>query len=172
MFRSTASSNSSSLRAVSTEFQATTRAAGRNATLVHAAGELDGAAAPLLEHTLRNALGRGRTVVLDLRGLVRADTAGVRVIVEATANARRTGARLILVRGLSQVDRLLALTGSSGKVEMVDLAPEEPALQALLNIARTDRARARAQRRPVRLATLTGPHELARTNQVTRSDTH
>ena len=83
---------------------------------------MDAPAAPLLEHALRHALKRGRTVVLDLRGLTRVDVFGVGVIVDASVAARHAGARLVLVRGLSQVDRLLALTGGSGDVEVVDRA--------------------------------------------------
>jgi anti-anti-sigma factor len=156
------------LHAVPTVFHATTREAGRKTACVYALGNLDGAAAPPLERALRQALRRGRTVVLDLRGLTRADTAGVRVIVEASAAGRRAGARLILVRGLSQVDRLLALTGTSGEVEMVDLALGEPALQALLHIARIDRARVRAQGRRAGLVQFACNRQVTHTNQITR----
>lgn len=118
---------------------------GRKVSVVHSAGALDLTAAPLLEHTLRQAMKRARLVVLDLRKLTRVDSSGIDAIVKASVNARQSGRRLVLVRGLSQVDRLLALTGASGAVEMVDLTAGEPALQALAQIARKDHERARAQ---------------------------
>ncbi|MGD0197070.1 MAG: STAS domain-containing protein [Solirubrobacteraceae bacterium] len=158
----TAFSSSQSLRAVSTAFHATTRDSGRKVAVVHAAGELDAPAAPLLEHALRHALKRGRTVVLDLRGLTRVDVFGVGVIVDASVAARHAGARLVLVRGLSQVDRLLALTGGSGDVEVVDLGAGEPALQALLSIARVDRSLERDRRRRARgVVTFVAPSQIA-----------
>jgi anti-anti-sigma factor len=124
---------------------------------------LDGAAAPQLEDALRQALRRGRTVVLDLRGLTRVDAAGVGVIVAASVAGRQAGARLILVRGLSQVDRLLTLTGTSGEVEIVDLTVGEPALQALLHIARIDRTLERRRRRQARgVVTFIGANHLTR----------
>jgi hypothetical protein len=92
----------------------------------------------------------------------------VGVIVAASVAARRSGARLILVRGLSQVDRLLALTGASGEVELVDLNAGEPALQALLHIARIDRARVRAQRRQAGLVPFARMPQGYRTNPATR----
>lgn len=126
-------------------FRCDTLPGGRKASLVHVAGELDLAAAPLLEHTLRQATKRARLVVLDLRELTRVDSSGIEAIVKASINARRAGRRLVLVRGLSQVDRLLALTGASSAVEIVDLSAGEPALQALAHIARKDHVRAHAQ---------------------------
>ncbi|MGA2470882.1 MAG: STAS domain-containing protein [Solirubrobacteraceae bacterium] len=118
---------------------------------MHVAGELDAAAAPLLRQTLGQATRRSRLVVLDLRELTRVDSSGVHAIVHASAVARRAGRRLILIRGLSQFDRLLAMIGATDAVEAVDLVTGEPAVQALLHIARQDRAalrvRARAARR-------------------------
>jgi len=154
---------SSSEAAFAPAFRCSTRDRGRKAAWVHVAGELDLAAAPLLERTLHQASKRARLVVLDLRDLTRADSSGVGVIVEASASARRSGRRLTLVRGLSQVDRLLALTGASNAVEIVDLAAGEPAIQALLHIARKDRADARARRRGAR-----GVVTFLSANQLTR----
>lgn len=127
-------------------FSCDTVPGGRKASLVHIAGELDRTAAPLLEHTLRQAMKRARLVVLDLRELTRVDSSGIDAIVKASVNAQRSGRRLVLVRGLSQVDRLLALTGASSAVEIVDLTAGEPALQALAQIARKDHARAQLRR--------------------------
>jgi len=105
---------------------------GRDAAWVHVTGDLDLAAAPQLEWTLREAALQARLVVLDLRELGFMDSAGVKAIVDASIRARRDGRRLLLLRGPPNVDRVFALTASSDKVEIGDLARGEPALRVLL----------------------------------------
>jgi len=147
---------------VAPRFRATTRGGGRAAAWVQLAGELDLAAAPLLGQTLDEAAKHSRLVVVDLRDLTRADSSGVGAIVKASIEARRSGRRLVLVRGLTQIDRLLMMTGASNDVEIVDLAIGEPALEALAHVARRDRANARGRtRRARRVVTLTGPSHVA-----------
>lgn len=94
----------------------------RDAAWVHVTGDLDLAAAPELELTLREPALQARLVVLDLRDLGFMDSSGVKAIVDATIHARRDGRRLFLLRGPPNVDRVFALTGSSDKVEIGDLA--------------------------------------------------
>ncbi|HEY5430139.1 MAG TPA: STAS domain-containing protein [Solirubrobacteraceae bacterium] len=107
---------------------------------VHLAGELDIASAARLEGMLRRAQLRARLVVLDLRDLTFMDSRGVRVIVYANLRARRAGRRLVLLRGPSQIQRLFALSGASELLQIVDLAPGEPAVQVLLQLAHDDPA--------------------------------
>jgi len=137
--------------------------AGSGGSLVRVSGELDRITAPRLTQMLRQATRRARTVVVDLRGLTRVDSTGVNAIADASRAAHRAGRRLVLVRGLSQVERLLALTGALNTVEIVDLAAGEPPVLALLQLARHDRTetaqRAHATRRVA---------ALLRTRQVTR----
>jgi hypothetical protein len=57
-------------------------------------------------------------VVLDLRELAFIDAAGVRTIVNAGIRARQAGRRLVLLRGLPNVDRVFTLAGSSGDIEI------------------------------------------------------
>jgi anti-anti-sigma factor len=136
---------------------------GRGAACLHVSGALDVDAAPQLSRSMRDATHRARLVVLDLRELTRVDVSGVGAIVAASISARARGRRVILVRGLSQVDRLLALTGATNDVEIVDLASGEPALQALLHIARKDRAQARAHARaPRRVVAFMNPAQIGR----------
>jgi anti-anti-sigma factor len=85
--------------------------------------ELGLAAAPSLERALRSAQLRAQLVVLDLRELTFADSCGVRVAVCAGLRARRAGRRLVLLRGASQIQRLLTLSGASDLAQTVDLAP-------------------------------------------------
>jgi anti-anti-sigma factor len=113
---------------------------GLGAAWVHVAAELDIATAPMLERTLRSAELRAGLVVLDLRELTFVDSTGVRVIVYASLRARRNGRRLVLVRGAAQVQRLLALSGALEAVEILDLAPGEPAVQVLLQLEHQDQA--------------------------------
>jgi anti-sigma B factor antagonist len=90
---------------------------------VHVAGDLDIASAPRLAQALRHTDTPARLVVLDLRELTFMDSAGVHVIVAASICARRDGRRLMVIRGPSQVDRMLALSGAYEVLEMVDVDP-------------------------------------------------
>lgn len=158
-----ASPTSSPRHAATPAFRATTRDDGRKVAWVHVTGALDIAAAPLLQQTLREALGRSRLVVVDLRELTRVDSSGVGAIVKASRAGRRAGRRLILIRGLTQVDRLLSMTGATDAVEIVDLLSGEPAVQALLHIARHDRAALRQRASAVgRVRTLIGRNQISR----------
>jgi anti-sigma B factor antagonist len=103
---------------------------GRDAVWVHVVGELDLATAPELERALREARSRARLVVLDLRELAFMDSAGAHVIIEASVCARQRGGRLVLLRTPPDVGRLFTLTGSSGEVEIGDIAPVEPPVRA------------------------------------------
>jgi anti-anti-sigma regulatory factor len=68
------------------------------------------------------------------------DSAGVHAILDATLRATAGGRRLVLVRGPSHVDRVFDLTRASDTLEIVDLDPIEPPLEALLKLARRERA--------------------------------
>jgi anti-anti-sigma factor len=150
-------------RVVEPAFGCTLGDGGRGAALVRVAGELDVATAPRLTRMLGQATRRARIVVVDLRGLTRVDSSGVAVLVDASRSARRDGRRLVLIRGLSQVERLLALSGASDAVEIVDLAAGEPTIQALVQIARTELAGTRRREgAPRRVATLLGAGQITR----------
>lgn len=153
----------SPLRAAEPAFGCTLGDGGRGAAWVRVAGELDRATAPQLAQMLGQATRHARIVVVDLRGLTRVDSSGVSAIVDASRSARRDHRRLVLVRGPSQVERLLALTGALDAVEIVDLAAGEPPILALLQIARKDRADTRQRpRAPRRVASLLGPGQITR----------
>ena len=106
-----------------------------DAAWVHVAGELDIATTPQLEQALRQPKLQARLVVLDLRELAFLDTTGVHAIVNATLRAREAGRRLVLLRGPPHVDRIFTLSGSSADVEVIDIDPVEPPIQALLQLA-------------------------------------
>lgn len=116
-------------------FRCTLRHSGRDAAWVRVVGELSIATAPQLEQTLHKAQLRARRVVLDLRELTSIDFAGIRVVVAASNHGRHAGAHLVLVRGPSQVDRVFTLTGASDALEIVDLDPIAPPVQALVKLA-------------------------------------
>jgi anti-anti-sigma factor len=97
---------------------------GLDAAWVHVCGELDIATTPQLERTLDAS--QARVVVLDLRELAFIDSCGMHAIVRAGVRARQAGRRLVLVRVPSNVDRMLALTGSSDQVEIGDVDPLAP----------------------------------------------
>jgi anti-anti-sigma factor len=102
---------------------------GLDAAWVHVGGELDIATTPQLERTLDES--QARLVVLDLRELAFIDCCGMYAIVRAGIRARQAGRRLVLARVPSNVDRILALTGSSDQVEIGDLDPVAPPVHAV-----------------------------------------
>ena len=77
---------------------------------VHLAGELDIATAPALDVALHEAVALAPLVVLDLRDLDFVDVAGVRVVANARAHARRAGRHVVVLRGSPSVDRVFSLT--------------------------------------------------------------
>lgn len=121
-------------------FRCTLRDGGLDVAWVRVSGELDIATAPILEQTLRRAEQRALRIVLDLRELAFLDSSGVHVILDAALRATAARRRLVLVRGRAQVDRVLDLTAASDDLEIVDLDPVEPPVQALIQLAQRARA--------------------------------
>jgi anti-sigma B factor antagonist len=111
---------------------------GSDVACIYLAAELDIASAPRLERILRQAERQARLVVLDLRDLTFMDSFGLRLIADSNHRAQRTGRRLVLLRGPSQVQRLLTVTGAGEGLELAELSEIEPAVQALLQVARSD----------------------------------
>jgi anti-anti-sigma factor len=120
------------------DFSCTLKDNGLDAAWVRVTGELDIATAPELERALGYAEDRALRVVLDLRELTFMDTSGIHAIVDASASAAAAGRRLVLVRGPWQVDRVLGLSGACDSVDIVDLDPAEPPIQALVKIAQRE----------------------------------
>ena len=99
---------------------------------VRAQGELDRWTASQLDLALRQAQLHAERVVLDLRDLEFMDAYGVRTIVESHGRAVGEGGCLLAIRGSEQIDRLLELSGLAEALELVELEPGEPPVQALL----------------------------------------
>jgi anti-anti-sigma factor len=112
-------------------FACTATHGGLDATWVSVAGELDIETAPQLERTLRDSGQFAHLTVLDLRDLVFMDCAGAHTIVDASLRARDAGRRLVLVRGRADIYRMFTLTGSSSDVDIGDLDPVQPPIDAL-----------------------------------------
>ncbi|MDQ3644625.1 MAG: STAS domain-containing protein [Actinomycetota bacterium] len=109
-------------------------AAGEFAS-VRVTGDLDRSTSPQFERTLQEAQRHALLVVLDLRELEFMDSAGVHAIVDAHERAQQAGGRLAVVRGGHRIDRLFALTGTRDVLELVDLGPANPPVQALLKLS-------------------------------------
>jgi anti-anti-sigma factor len=117
------------------QFECSWRPAGSGAAWVHVAGELDLANTPELRRALRDAQLYARMVVLDLRKVTFIESSGVHVILDAAANVQPGNGRLIVVRGPTDVDRVLTLTSVSSQVLIVDLHPNDLPVRALLHLA-------------------------------------
>jgi anti-sigma B factor antagonist len=104
---------------------------GLDAAWVRVAGELTVATLPQLDRTLREPQVQARLVVLDLRELEFMESAGAHALVGHAVRARKAGRRLVLLRGPANVDRMLALTGCAGDLEIGDIDQGESAVAAL-----------------------------------------
>ena len=95
------------------------------AAVVVVSGELDLASAPELEDVLeRVSNDPAQLLIIDLREVDFMDSTGLSIIVRAHQRFAEDGRRLGLVRGPSQVQRLLDLTGVAERLPLVD-TPEE-----------------------------------------------
>jgi anti-sigma B factor antagonist len=92
---------------VESSFQVEVRSADRAAVIV-VSGELDLASAPALEEELTRAVTNGADpVIVDLRELEFIDSTGLGLLIKANRKAEAAGRRFAIVRGQSQVQRLL-----------------------------------------------------------------
>jgi len=83
-------------------------------------GEIDLANASQLAAALRERERlRPSTLRVDLRELLFMDAAALRVLVEAARRAHRDGRRLLLVNPRPTIQRLFALTGADGTLNVV-----------------------------------------------------
>jgi anti-sigma B factor antagonist len=95
------------------------------AIVIEVAGELDLASAPALEDELTQAeSSEVELVILDLRELEFIDSTGLGLLVKAHRRAEETGQRFAVVKGSSQVQRLLDVAGLGERLTLID-SPEE-----------------------------------------------
>jgi anti-sigma B factor antagonist len=89
-------------------------------------GELDLEHAYTFDEELRRVEGRKPPcLVLDLRGLSFLDSSGLARLLAARRRARRDRRRLLLVRGSTAVQRLMAITAVGEHFETVSEVPPE-----------------------------------------------
>ena len=111
-------------REVDNHFKVQARRKGTALILV-VGGELDLASSGELEREVRLALDSdAASVIVDLREVEFIDSTGLGVLVKAHQQAGEAGREFALVRGASQVQRLLSLTGLAERLTMAD-TPEE-----------------------------------------------
>ena len=102
------------------DFSVTHRRAG-DALVVVPAGEIDLATVDELAHALTAAREEAGRVVLDLREVSFMDSAGLRLVLEASRDGL-----FAVVRGQHEVQRLFALVGlDEGRLMMLDRPPGE-----------------------------------------------
>ena len=105
-------------------FQLEVRSEDRAAVIV-VSGELDLASAPTLEEELERCAANGaELLILDLRELQFIDSTGLGLLIKAHRQAESTGRKFAIVRGQSQVQRLLGLTGIEDRLTLIN-SPEE-----------------------------------------------
>jgi anti-sigma B factor antagonist len=110
---------------VQNHLEVETRHEGDDVCVLVPRGELDLASSDLLESALADAIASAvKQVIVDLRGLQFIDSIGLSVLIRADQRVRESGRRFGLVRGGSQVQRLLGLTGLASRVSLAD-TPEQ-----------------------------------------------
>jgi len=84
-------------------------------------GELDLSTIEKVEAELTRVEDDGhRLIVLDLSGLTFLDSTGLRTIVTADQRARRSGRRVVILKGPATVHRVFTITRLDERLEMVD----------------------------------------------------
>src|SRR3954469_18200042 len=102
-------------------FELTVQHMGRGAVSLQLRGALDLAYAYRFDDELRHAeRDASSLLVLDLRGLDFVDSAGISRILAARRRARRSGRRLVLVRGSRVVQRFLQVAALTEHFEYVN----------------------------------------------------
>jgi anti-sigma B factor antagonist len=102
------------------EFSVSRRRAG-DAIVVAPAGEIDLATVDALQAGVDAALAEAAHLVLDLREVTFIDSAGLRLVLETS----RKAARLSVVRGPREVQRVFGLVGLDERLEMLDEPPPD-----------------------------------------------
>jgi anti-anti-sigma factor len=109
---------------VESSFQVQVRSEDR-AAVIAVIGELDLASAPALEEELERVAANGANlVIVDLRSLDFIDSTGLGLLIKAHRRAEAAGRRFAIVRGQSQVQKLLGVTGIEQRLTLVD-SPED-----------------------------------------------
>ena len=94
-------------------------------TRIAPSGELDIATTPALEQAIADATGApGAALVLDLRELTFMDSTGLRTLAQINARAEDEGFTLSIVRGSSQIERVLEISGLGALLPLVDAPPD------------------------------------------------
>ena len=91
--------------------------------LVHVSlrGELDLSTVERVEDELRQVEERtNKAIALDLSGLSFLDSTGLRLMVTADQRARKSGRRLVIVKGPETVHRVFTITRLDERLDMVD----------------------------------------------------
>jgi anti-anti-sigma factor len=92
-----------------------------HAAVLVVSGELDLASSSALEEQLAQAEQAGvQLVIVDLRELEFIDSTGLSVLIKAHQQAEASGRRFAVVKGPSQVQRLLGLTGLEERLTLID----------------------------------------------------
>ena len=91
-----------------------------DARLLVLSGELDLAGAQTLTRAVADADAMSAVVALDMRGVSFMDSSGLRGLLQAQNRLRAAGSRLLLVQAPKSVLRVLQLTGTDARFELVD----------------------------------------------------
>ena len=95
------------------------------AAVIRLADEFEHEYAYTLDVQLQKLEAEADTLVIDLRGLLFMDSAGLGRLLAARRRAARSGRRLVIVRGSRTVDRVMMLAGLQDVFETVNAIPAD-----------------------------------------------
>jgi anti-sigma B factor antagonist len=90
------------------------------AIVIAPAGEVDLVTVHDLRSALLSAVQETRRLVLDLRNVTFMDSSGLRLLVETQQLSDQDGFALAVVRGPASLERLFAVTGLDGRLDLHD----------------------------------------------------
>jgi anti-sigma B factor antagonist len=95
------------------------------AAVIRLTGEFEHEYAYTLDLQLQKLEAEADVLVIDLRGLLFMDSAGLGRLLAARRRAARAGRRLVIVRGSRTVDRVMMLAGLQDVFETVSAIPAD-----------------------------------------------
>lgn len=105
------------------QFEFELRHSGRSAAWLVLRGDLDLESGSQFGELAEQVLASALLLIIDLRELGFIDSVGIHELIKADARARRSGRRLVLIRGVGQVDRVFELVGLPDCLDIIDLKP-------------------------------------------------
>jgi anti-sigma B factor antagonist len=92
-------------------------------TVLSLSGDFDLASRSQFSEALAKIDGESERLIVDLRRVMFMDSSGLRMLLELWSESRRDGFSLAIVRGQTEVQKVLEITGADEVLPMIDVPP-------------------------------------------------